>query len=422
MLPQESYSRRMPASPTCPRPLRTVVAAILALLSALSLRADDWPVFRGPNHNGISNEKGWSTDWPDAGPKILWRAAVGLGFSSFAVAGGRAYTLGNISGQDVVYAFDAATGKLLWRHSYACPVGADFYQGGTSSTPTVDGKTVYTLSRKGNLFALDAEKGTVLWGRNIMNELAITEANNWGFGGSPVVDGDLLLLNAGGAGAAFEKSTGKVVWKSTGKAGYSTPLPFGTGARRSILLFAGRSLVAVEPQTGRSLWTFPWPTQYDVNAADPVVIGDRVIISSGYATGAAGLQIQGSRATQIWRNKNLIAHFATGIVLDGYLYAIHGHSGMVPGDLRCIDPKTGEVKWTERPVGIGGLTAADGKLIILSERGNLIVANPSPDSFKSIVQAQVLGGTCWAAPVLANGRIYCRNGAGQIVCVDVKGK
>ena len=419
-----------PRSPARPAAARTpfvirpssLVIFLLAALTAFAVRADDWPVFRGPNHNGISPEKGWSTNWPPAGPKVLWRANVGLGFSSFTVAGGRAYTMGNAAGQDSVSAFDAATGKVLWRHSYPCPLGADYYQGGTSATPTVDGNVVYTLSRKGNLFALDAAKGTVLWARNIMNELAVNEANNWGFGGSPVVEGDLLLLNAGAAGAAFEKATGKVVWKSAGKAGYSTPLPFGSGVRRAVLLFAGRSLVAVEPESGREIWTYPWATQYDVNAADPVIIGDRIIISSGYAAGAAGLQLQGNRVTRLWHNKNLFAHFATGVALDGYLYAIHGHAGTVPGDLRCLDPKTGAIKWTDRPVGLGGLTAADGKLIILSEKGELIIALPSPDSFQPIARAQILGGTCWAAPVLANGRIYLRNGAGNTACVDVKGK
>ena len=410
-----------------PREISRLTALLISILTCsvacqFPLHADDWPIFRGPNHNGISDEKDWSTQWPDKGPKVLWRANVGLGFSSFAVAGGRTYTMGNLGEQDSVYCFDAASGKPLWRHSYACPLGADFYQGGTSGTPTVDGKTVYTLSRKGHLHALDAEKGTVLWARNIINELAINEANNWGYAGSPLLDGNLLLLNAGGAGAAFDKATGKVVWKSSGKAGYSTPLPFGSGPRRGVMLFAGRSLVAVEPETGRTLWMFPWSTQYEVNAADPVIIGDRIVISSGYGTGAVGLQLQAGRVTQVWRNKNLFAHFASGLAIDGYLYAIHGHPGMVPGDLRCLDPKTGAIKWTERPVGLGGLTAADGKLIILSERGELIIADASPDSFKPIARTQVLGGTCWAAPVLANGRIYCRNGAGNVACVDVKGK
>jgi len=382
--------------------------------------AVDWHRWRGPDLNGVSKETGWTTAWPKEGPKQLWKASVGLGFSSIVVGQGRAYTLGNKEERDTVYCFDAANGELLWKHTYDEPLDPHYYEGGTTGTPTVDGDAVYTISRKGRLFSFGAAKGQVRWTKNIAKEFQLT-VPEWGFAGSPYITGNLLLLNAGTHGLALNKGTGDLVW-STGKdaCGYSTPVPFATRNQQAVAVFGSNTLAAVVLENGKVLWTFPWKTQYDINAADPIVFGDKIFVSSGYRTGGALLKLDGEPSV-LWKSQDMHNQLNTCVLIDGYLYGPSGQSGYT-GDLRCVDANTGEVKWKETSAGLGALMAADGKLIVLGEKGELIVAQATPDRFNALARAQVLGGKCWTTPVLSNGRIYCRNAQGNLVCVDVSEK
>jgi len=396
------------------------IAPCLALVAfsaiAFELRANDWPNYLGPDHNGISKETGWSANWPADGPKVLWKAKVGLGFASFAVANGRVYTTGNAEKEDTVFCFDANTGAEGWKFAYEAPLDAKYYQGGTSATPSVDGDRVYTFSKRGVVHCFDAARGTILWTKNVATELN-AKFPEWYFAGSVLIDGDLAILNAGTAGAALDKRTGKVIWSSgTEAAGYSTPVPFNAGSDRAVMLAIKQDVVAVRVKDGKELWRFPWKTQYDVNAASPILNGNKAFISSGYNHGAGVFDISANPPRKIWENKNLRTHLATAILWKDHLY------GIDENQLRCLAFATGEVKWTDKASGKGALMMADGKLIVLSERGELLVAEASPAGFNPISRAQVLGKTCWAAPVLANGRIYCRNGGGDVVCVDVSGK
>lgn len=183
------------------------LSLVLLACAGLTGSANDWPRWRGPDSNGVSTEKGWTIDWPKEGPRQLWKASVGIGFSSVAVAQGRLFTLGNREGTDVVYCFDAATGRELWKHSYPCPIDAKYYEGGPGATPTVDGDRVFTLSKRGHLFCFDAGTGRIVWKKNLMEELGVTKPE-WGFAGSPLVEGNLLILNVGGAGTAIRQSRG----------------------------------------------------------------------------------------------------------------------------------------------------------------------------------------------------------------------
>ena len=195
------------------------------LTAELSARGADWFRWRGPNLDGISNETGWAANWPKDGPPVVWKASVGTGFSSMTVAGGRLYTMGNEDSVETVYCLDAATGAEIWTHSYECPLDDRFFEGGPTATPTADSGAVYTISRQGDLFCFDAQNGKVRWSKNIQRETGV-RIPGWGFSASPLVHGDLLLLNAGDAGTALNKTTGKVVWTSgDGEAGYTTPLP-----------------------------------------------------------------------------------------------------------------------------------------------------------------------------------------------------
>ncbi len=395
-------------------PLFSLTALLTSLV--LSSTAADWPNFRGPDHNGISKETGWASQWSNGAPKQLWKAKVGLGFATLSVSNGRVYTTGNASDTDTVFCFDADTGKALWKNSYPAPRDAKYYEGGTSATPTVDGDRVYTISKRGILHCLGAADGKVVWTNNLQQELG-AKIPEWGFAGSFYIEGDLAILNFGTAGTALDKRTGKVVWTSgTDVSGYSTPMPVDAGGERAVILAIKQDVVAVKIKDGKELWRFPWKTQYDVNAPTPILSGSKVFISSGYNHGGGVFDISQQPPKEIWNNKNMRNHMASSILWKGHLY------GIDENQLRCLDFDTGEVKWTDKVSGKGALMIADGKLIVLSERGELLVAEASPAAFKPISRVQVVGGKCWAAPVLANGKIYCRTGPGDVVCVDVSGK
>ncbi len=395
-------------------PLFSLTALLTSLV--LSSTAADWPNFRGPDHNGISKETGWASQWSNGAPKQLWKAKVGLGFATLSVSNGRVYTTGNASDTDTVFCFDADTGKTLWKNSYPAPRDAKYYEGGTSATPTVDGDRVYTISKRGILHCLGAADGKVVWTNNLQQELG-AKIPEWGFAGSFYIEGDLAILNFGTAGTALDKRTGKVVWTSgTDVSGYSTPMPVDAGGERAVILAVKQDVVAVKIKDGKELWRFPWKTQYDVNAPTPILSGSKVFISSGYNHGGGVFDISQQPPKEIWNNKNMRNHMASSILWKGHLY------GIDENQLRCLDFDTGEVKWTDKVSGKGALMIADGKLIVLSERGELLVAEASPAAFKPISRVQVVGGKCWAAPVLANGKIYCRTGPGDVVCVDVSGK
>jgi outer membrane protein assembly factor BamB len=387
---------------------------------ASSTLAFDWPRWRGPELNGISKEKNWTTVWPKDGPKHLWKSNVGIGFSSMSVSAGRVYTMGNKDDQDTVYCFDAASGKEVWKHTYAEPLDPRYYEGGTSCTPTVDGEVAYTLSRKGKLFAFAADSGKILWQRDIAKEHGL-KIPEWGFAGAPLVQGDLLILNAGTHGLALKKVSGALVW-NTGKdsAGYATPVPFETEDGAALAVFGWRTLGAVILKNGKVLWELPWKTEYDINAADPIVAGDKMFVSSGYRKGGALLKLNGEPKT-VWASQNMHNQLNSSILIDKHLYGISGQSGH-GADLRCVEFETGKVLWTEKSAGFGALMGVDGKLIVLSEKGELIVCKAEPAKFEALARAQVLGGKCWTAPVLANGRIYCRNVRGDLACVDVAEK
>lgn len=400
-------------------------SALLLASAILSLHAEDWPHWRGPDFNGVSREKNWSTAWPKSGPPQAWKANVGFGFSCFALANGRLFTMGNNHDQDTVFCFDAKMGTLVWKHAYPCVLDPRFYEGGTLSTPTVDGDRVYTISKRGDTFCFEAATGKILWQKNLIKEFSLAQPANdqdnwWGFAGSPLVRGELLVFNVASDGTALDKNSGKVVWSNgRGFAGYSTPVPFTRGGKELVVMSGADSLFTVGVKDGKLLWRYPWKTAYNVNAPDPILSGDKLFVSS-YRHGCALLQMKGNTVELVYENKNLNNHLSPGVLVDGFVYGINGDAGYA-GGVNCLEFATGALKWNDKTVGTGALMAADGKLIILSAKGELIIAEASSAAFQPIARAQVLGGKCWTVPVLANGRIYCRNSKGDLVCMDVRG-
>ena len=390
-------------------------------LTWTAVSAGDWPRFRGAHFDGVSTEKNWLGTWPGGQPRQLWKKNVGTGFSSVAVADGRLFTLGNNGKQDRIYCIDAASGTEVWVHAYPEELEPKYYEGGPSATPTVDGDRVFTVSKAGKVLSLEAATGKVLWERNVAKDLGLSSPD-WGFAGSPHVDGDLLILNLGLHGVAVKKATGETVWQS-GKeaAGYGTPVPFTSVGKTALAIFGAKEVWAVDPQTGQALWHFPWKTSYEVNSADPVVVGDQMFVSSGYGTGGGVIGFGGGTPKLTWSNKEVRSHFSSAVAVDGYLYAVDGQGGDKDSKLKCVELATGKVRWTSPASETGNLTAADGKLIWITGRGELVIVEAKPDKYTELARAQVTGGKCWTVPVLANGRVYVRNAAGSIVCVDVKG-
>ncbi|MHC4289240.1 MAG: PQQ-binding-like beta-propeller repeat protein [Planctomycetota bacterium] len=395
---------------------KAVIGLLLVACISFSSFAADWPQWRGPDYNGISTE----TDWdPESlkNPDIAWKIEIGTGFSAISVADGKAYAMGNIDKKtDVVYCFDALTGDEKWRHEYPEPLDPKWYDGGSSATPTIHEGKVYTLSKQGVAFCFDAQTGDILWEKKLD-----FKPPTWGFSGSALILDDLVIYNVGAAGLALNKASGDVVWKSDNDvSGYATPVPYEQDGKTYICLFAKDTVMGVEAQTGKISWSYPWKTNHDVNAADPIVVDNKVFITSGYGHGCALLDISGAEPALIWDNKNMRSQMSGPVLIDGFLY------GFDDNQLVCLDWKTGEQKWTEKSPRKGCLSAADDKLIVIGEKGKLFIVQATPEGYQELSSAQVLEHLCWAMPVLANGHIYIRdakkNTPNNLICVNVQKK
>ena len=394
------------------------VTFLLALGGSQAARAADWPNYRGPNYDGISEETAWQSAWQGA-PTIAWRASLGWGFASMAVSDGRVYATGNVDDNDIVYCFDAATGKELWRRSYPCPLFKKNHEGGPAATPTVEGNAVYVFSKNGDVLRLDAKTGAVAWHENPAKELGLKQLT-WYYSSSPVIVDDLIILNAGSAGVALDKNDGHVVWHNgTGAGGYASAVPFTWEGKKCVALFGSQDLFALEAATGKIFWQFEWKTSYDINSADPIIAGDKIFISSGYNKGCALLKLGDGQVTEIYSNRNMRNQCNCSVLWKDYVYGFDGQVGG-RGKLTCIDLATGQVKWAQGGLGTGSVMLAGGKLIVLGEKGMLAIVEASPDGYKELASGEVLKGKCWTVPVLADGRVFARNAAGDLVCVDVR--
>jgi len=373
----------------------------------------DWPRWRGPDGNGISKDTRWNpAALKDAKP--VWKVNVGEGFSSVSIEGQRLFTMGFKDGNDIVWCRDAGTGAEVWKHSYPCERGE---HPGPRCTPTVDGGFVYTFSRKGNIFCLKESDGSVVWQKNAMSDF---QAGNlqWGLTSSPHIEGDELILNAGPCGLALKKKTGEKVWSSgAGVGGYAAAVPYTLAGKRCVVIFSQNTIRGADLKTGEQKWSHPWKTDYDVNAADPIVSGSHVFLTSGYNRGCALLDISAGTPKVVYENKALASHFSSPVLIAGHIYGMTGNTG--GGQLVCLDFKTGAEKWKQN-LGFGSLTAVGDKLIVLTEKGTLFVVEASPAGYKEVASAKdVIGATCWTSPVFCRGFIYCRNNTGDLVAVDV---
>lgn len=393
--------------------------AILAFASAVVAPAADWLHYRGPTQNGVVAETLPATL---TAPRQLWKTKVGTGTCSVVVQGARIFTAGNADKRhDVVFCLDAATGKPLWQHRYEQTLEPNMFEGGPRATPTIDGDRVYALGQAGDLFCLDAASGKVKWQKHLVNDFHGRKPG-WGYSGSPTVEGDLLIVEpnaATGSTIALNKLTGALVWKSGSDAGgYATPVVADIAGQRTVVVFKAQALIGVDAKSGLESWRTEWRTDYDINAATPVVIGNSILISSGYGTGAALFEIGPRGATQKWRNRDLRTHINSPVVRRNGIFGIDGNTG--GGNLVCLDLASGKRLWIERSVKGGSLVLADDKLVVLTEKGELVVAPAITNEFKPLLRAQVLDKRCWVQPTLSDGRLFVKNNAGDLACFELK--
>ena len=398
--------------------MKTVFLVIVVILcyAPSPAVADDWPQYLGPSRNGVSPETGWYENWPKGGPSTLWKKSIGHGYSSVSVVGDRAYTMGYKNGQDNVYCLDVNTGDVVWEYGYASKLMDKQHEGGPGATPTVDGELVFTYGKEGWLYCFDASSGEIEWFLDLRKAIG-AKVPSWGFAGSPLVYGDVVIVDAG-ITAAFNRKNGDVVWKTEDYgAAYSSPVLFERSGREFFAVFPKYGLVVLDASDGREVGKQRWKTSYGVNAATPQVVEDMILVSSGYNTGAGVYRFEPEGTIdEVWKHKKLANHFNSSLFWEGHVY------GFDEVTLRCIEFQSGEVKWSKEGLGKGSLLISDGKLLILSDRGELVVAEATPNRFAELTRAQVLGGRCWTAPVLSGSRVFCRNDTGSLVCLDLRGQ
>jgi outer membrane protein assembly factor BamB len=395
----------------------------ILLASPSLLVASDWPNWHGPNHDGVSEE----TDWdPEKIENIAWKSETGIGFSSVSVRAGHLFTMGHngekkTGGQETVYCLDAATGKEIWKDSYDAKLLPNLHEGGPASTPTLHGEYLYTLSKDGRFICYSAKDGKRKWEHDLLKESAMEKPAEWGFASAPLIVGDNVIVEAAQT-IAFHKDTGEVLWKSKRyKPAYGTPIAFQFKEKTYLATIKTDGLVILNADDGKTVAFEEWKTSFSTNANTPIIRGDQIFISTGYGRGCALFKFTGSTLEKIYTTKVMSNHMSNGVLIGDHLYGFDGNThGVRKRQLKCMEFSTGKEKWAEGGFGVGAISAAGDRLIILSEKGELVIAKATPEKFDSISRAQVSSGRHWNVPVLANGFIYVRNAAGRLTAVSVK--
>ena len=407
---------------------RFLLYALFLILCPLSIRADDWPQFLGPRRDGTSLEKGLLDTFPKGSPKIVWQNDVGEGYSGPVIAGERLVLHHRTGDEEVVTCFNAVTGKELWR--FASPTSFEDGQtrvNGPRSTPVIVGDKVVTLGAEGDLHCLTLGAGKKIWSHSLTKEYK-SSLGYFGIGTSPLVEQNLVLVNVGGKKAgivAFDLDSGAEKWKATGDPGsYSSPTICTVDGARRAVFFTRTGAVVLDPKTGDVLYEKRWRARIEasVNAATPLVVGNLAFFSTSYDTGALLIKLRKDGADEVWTDENVMTnHYNTCVYYDGHLYGFDGRvDSRTPPTFRCMELKTKKVKWEKEAFGNGAMILAEGRLILLTEKGELCLVQATPAAFREIARVRLLeAGPCRTQIALANGLLYARDQK-KLVCVDLK--
>ena len=404
------------------------VAALVSLCSTLLGAAtnSDWPQLLGPQRDGIYLGPSIAKAWPKEGPPIVWKREVGPGLAGPAVSGERLILFHRRESLAVVECLDPRTGKPMWQADYATDYRDDFgFDEGPRATPTIAEGRVFTFGAEGRLSCWKLETGVLLWHVDAAKEFGSAKGF-FGRAASPLVEGDLVILMPGGrdgAGVvALDVTTGKVRWKATGdEASYASPTVAIIRGRRIIFALTREALVALQPMDGQVIFRHPWRPRGSatVSAATPLVVEDMIFLSASYGAGASLLRFQERGPKEIWSRDDVLSnHYATSVHRGGFLYGWHGRQEQ-GCELRCVDLKTGKVRWSEAGLKAGSVILVGDELLLLTERGLLIRAPATPEGFKPTARAQILPSDVRAFPALANGFLFARSRE-QLICLDLR--
>jgi outer membrane protein assembly factor BamB len=316
------------------------------------------------------------------------------------------YIIDHQGQEDVVRCLDLNTGTEAWTYRYA-EGGGDNY-GFSRATPCVDGAMVYTISRSGLVHCLDAASGRTVWSKSLASDLS-GKAPQWLYASSPIVDGNALIVVPGGAKgvvAGLDKKTGAVLWQGGGdeQCSYATPVPATIGGVKQYVIFGAKALLGVHAGNGKQLWRVGWETGCDVNAATPLVDGNRIVFTSGYGHGCAAVQASANGAKIVWQNKTIQAHVSSSVLYESKIYGIGD-----PGNLVCLDPGTGKTLWQQSGFEKGGLIVVYGYLMAFQGGdGALVLVKASPTAYEEVGRFTPLGGQSWTAPIVAGGKLIVR--------------
>ena len=394
-----------------PRPSVAQVSPSAETQAGEPVAPTDWVRYRGPDGDGREESAELILPWPTEGPPQLWSVPVGGGFSAVAAAGNRLYTLASEGRDELLLAFDHDDGSEVWRLR-TDDKRRDSFGDGPRSTPVVDGERVFAVSALGRLWAVNRHDGTVLWQHDLRRELGAM-VPTWGVSASPTVEGDLLLFDVGGRRGhgivAFDKTNGEIAWATeSGIPGYSLPLSVALDGIRQTVFFTGSKVLALNPEDGSTLWSKPWKTAYDVNAAAPVFVPPQgIFISSGYDTGASLFKVEkhdgALTAKEQWHSDTMRNHFSSSVYHDGFLY------GFDDKELKCLDARTGHEQWRKVGFGHGTLIYVDGHLVVLGDRGLLALVKATSERYHEVAAAAQGDAKHWTAPTFHRGRLLVRN-------------
>ena len=387
-----------------------------------SVFGNDWANFGGPLRNQFTDEEGLKIQWGEEEPERLWELNVGAGYSSIIEVEGCAYTQGHSDGRNTLYCVEADSGKITWKHSYPCEKAPKYFDGGSRATPMISNGILYLCSHEGDFYTLDAKSGKILWTKNLIKDFN-GKRPTWGYSGTPLaVEGKIILETGSPDGSliCLDGQTGDLIWKSGGtEAGYASPM---LKKNNEVLIFNEFGIMTHDLLTGRIIKKYQHKTRYGINAAQPLLYGEKVFISSAYGKGAALVDFTTRVPSAVWESGSYSCQMASLVKSGQFSYGIHGQAGgrSAQSKLFCLDLTNGKEKWNEQGFGLGSVLLVRDTLIILSDRGELCLAQASPNHFIELARFQVLSGkNNWTPPTYVNGRMHCRNSKGNWVCLKM---